>query len=263
MLPLLGDPDPVDQPGDRRRARAGARRRSAGCRRDATDRRVRAAKASSRAGCGRAFFSSASIMAAGTLLVLDASLPGGFIEGSGSMRYAQTMAFTTLMLFQLFNVFNARSDEQSAFTGLLSQPMAVGRHRPVARAAGGRHLRAFSAKGLLDRQPEPRRLAAVHACRQLGTVAARAEQTGKAHSALNRRRHPASPAIDSLLGLRSDVGRQGHAAFLGMQSVHSPLSPHSQHLLGKQVPPAGLPPPPSPPPPPFSGTSSTSMHSRQ
>ena len=45
-------------------------------------------------------------------------LPGGLIEGSGSMRYAQTMAFTTLMLFQLFNVFNARSDERSAFSGL-------------------------------------------------------------------------------------------------------------------------------------------------
>ena len=29
------------------------------------------------------------------------------------------MAFTTLMLFQLFNVFNARSDEDSAFRGLL------------------------------------------------------------------------------------------------------------------------------------------------
>ncbi len=57
------------------------------------------------------------IMAAGTLLILDASLPGGMIAGSGSLRYAQTMAFTTLMLFQLFNVFNARSDEQSAFAG--------------------------------------------------------------------------------------------------------------------------------------------------
>ncbi len=58
------------------------------------------------------------VMAAGTLLVLDASLPGGLIEGSGSMRYAQTMAFTTLILFQLFNVLNARSDERSAFVGL-------------------------------------------------------------------------------------------------------------------------------------------------
>jgi len=62
------------------------------------------------------------IMAAGTLLVLDASMPGGLIEGPGPNRYAQTMAFTTLVLFQLFNVFNARSDEQSAFHGLLRNP---------------------------------------------------------------------------------------------------------------------------------------------
>jgi Ca2+-transporting ATPase len=55
------------------------------------------------------------VMAVGTLLVLDASLPGGLIDGTGSIRYAQTMAFTTLMMFQLFNVFNARSDAASAF----------------------------------------------------------------------------------------------------------------------------------------------------
>ena len=60
------------------------------------------------------------VMAAGTLLVLDAALPDGLIEGSGTLRYAQTMAFTTLVLFQLFNVFNARSDEQSAFNGLFA-----------------------------------------------------------------------------------------------------------------------------------------------
>lgn len=59
-----------------------------------------------------------AIMAAGTLLVLDASLPGGLLEGSGNIRYGQTMAFTTLMLFQIFNVFNARSDERSAFAGI-------------------------------------------------------------------------------------------------------------------------------------------------
>ena len=60
------------------------------------------------------------VMAVGTLFVLDVSLPGGFINGSGNLRYAQTMAFTTLMLFQLFNVFNARSDVTSAFTGLFT-----------------------------------------------------------------------------------------------------------------------------------------------
>jgi P-type Ca2+ transporter type 2C len=58
------------------------------------------------------------VMATGTLLVLDAALPGGLIEGSGSLRHGQTMAFTTLVLFQLFNVFNARSDVRSAFRGL-------------------------------------------------------------------------------------------------------------------------------------------------
>ncbi|AMJ59695.1 cation-translocating P-type ATPase [Bosea sp. PAMC 26642] len=59
------------------------------------------------------------IMAAGTLLVLDAALPGGLIEGAGSLDYGQTMAFTTLTLFQLFNLLNARSDVRSAFSGLL------------------------------------------------------------------------------------------------------------------------------------------------
>jgi Ca2+-transporting ATPase len=58
-----------------------------------------------------------AVMAAGTLIVLDASLPGGLIAGSGNLGYGQTMAFTTLMLFQLFNVLNARSEEQSAFAG--------------------------------------------------------------------------------------------------------------------------------------------------
>ena len=60
------------------------------------------------------------IMALGTLFVLDASLPGGFVSGAGDLRHAQTMAFTTLMLFQIFNVINARSDEHSAFTRLFA-----------------------------------------------------------------------------------------------------------------------------------------------
>jgi Ca2+-transporting ATPase len=63
-----------------------------------------------------------TIMAAGTLLVLDASLPGGWIEGSGDVRYAQTMAFTTMVFFSLFTIFNARSDDRTAFRGLFSNP---------------------------------------------------------------------------------------------------------------------------------------------
>ncbi|MGE5110077.1 MAG: cation-translocating P-type ATPase [Acidobacteriaceae bacterium] len=59
-----------------------------------------------------------AVMAAGTLFILDACLPGGLIDGSGTMNYAQTMAFTTLVMFQMFNVLNARSDEESAFRGV-------------------------------------------------------------------------------------------------------------------------------------------------
>jgi len=68
----------------------------------------------------RGIFLVGAVMAAGTLAVIDASLPGGLVEGSGTVEYAQTMAFTTLTIFQLFNVFNARSDERSAFSGLFA-----------------------------------------------------------------------------------------------------------------------------------------------
>jgi Ca2+-transporting ATPase len=60
------------------------------------------------------------IMAAGTLFALDASMPGGLVEGSGDLRHGQTIAFTTLMLFQMVNIVNARSDERSAFTHLFT-----------------------------------------------------------------------------------------------------------------------------------------------
>ena len=60
------------------------------------------------------------VMALGTLFVLDLSLPGGLVTGTGDLRHAQTMGFTTLTLCQLFNVFNARSDMMSAFTRLFT-----------------------------------------------------------------------------------------------------------------------------------------------
>ena len=61
-----------------------------------------------------------AVSAACSLGVLDASLPGGFIEGSGSMPYAQTMTFTTLVFCSLFSAFGARSDERSAFQGVFT-----------------------------------------------------------------------------------------------------------------------------------------------
>ncbi|RMG64989.1 MAG: cation-translocating P-type ATPase [Chloroflexi bacterium] len=63
-----------------------------------------------------------AIMALGTLFVFDYALVGGLIPGTGDLVYARTMSFTTLVLFQLFNVFNARSDRESAFHGLFRNP---------------------------------------------------------------------------------------------------------------------------------------------
>lgn len=60
------------------------------------------------------------VMCVGTLGVLDAGMPGGLIEGDGDVAYARTLAFHTLVLFQLFDVYCIRSDEASALEGLFS-----------------------------------------------------------------------------------------------------------------------------------------------
>ncbi len=60
------------------------------------------------------------VMCIGTLLVLDAALPGGLIEGDRDVAAARTLAFHTLVLYQLFDVFCIRSDEASAARGLFS-----------------------------------------------------------------------------------------------------------------------------------------------
>jgi len=61
---------------------------------------------------------SGLVMALGTLWVLDASLPGGFVAGTGTIEHARSMAFTTLVLAQLFNAFNTRAVARSAFADL-------------------------------------------------------------------------------------------------------------------------------------------------
>jgi P-type Ca2+ transporter type 2C len=61
-----------------------------------------------------------AVMAIGTLYVLDAAMPGGLVDGTGDLRHAQSMAFTTLVLFQMINTVNARSEEQSAFAHLFT-----------------------------------------------------------------------------------------------------------------------------------------------
>jgi Ca2+-transporting ATPase len=67
-----------------------------------------------------------AVMAVGTLLMVDWALPGGLMQGSGTPARAQTLAFTTLVLFQLWNVFAARSDVRSALLGLGTNLWLIG-----------------------------------------------------------------------------------------------------------------------------------------
>jgi magnesium-transporting ATPase (P-type) len=66
------------------------------------------------------------VMALVTLLAIDLDLPGGLVEGSGTVSEARTLAFTTLVLAQLFNCFNARSDRVSAFHHLFTNGLLWG-----------------------------------------------------------------------------------------------------------------------------------------
>ena len=65
-------------------------------------------------------------MAVVTLPALDLTLAGGVLGGSGDVVEARTVAFTTLVLAQLFNCFNARSDRTSAFHHLFTNRLLWG-----------------------------------------------------------------------------------------------------------------------------------------
>jgi Ca2+-transporting ATPase len=61
-----------------------------------------------------------TVMALAALAAFDLGLEGGLLGGSGDLTEARTMTFTTLVLAQLFNAFNARSDRVSAFHHLFT-----------------------------------------------------------------------------------------------------------------------------------------------
>jgi magnesium-transporting ATPase (P-type) len=66
------------------------------------------------------------VMAVATLLTIDLMLPGGLIEGSSDLDHARTMGFTVLVLAQLFNAFNSRSDHLSAFQATFDNGRLLG-----------------------------------------------------------------------------------------------------------------------------------------
>jgi Ca2+-transporting ATPase len=68
-----------------------------------------------------------TLMMVGTVFVLDAYYPGGLFTlwatgtapNAADEAHSRTIAFTTLMMFQLFDVYNCRSRRRSAFQGFL------------------------------------------------------------------------------------------------------------------------------------------------
>jgi Ca2+-transporting ATPase len=54
------------------------------------------------------------VMRTGMLLLLDAGLPGGPIDGGGDAAYARSLAFNTLVLYQLVAVPGVRSPIRAA-----------------------------------------------------------------------------------------------------------------------------------------------------
>jgi magnesium-transporting ATPase (P-type) len=63
----------------------------------------------------RGVLSIGLVMGVATLLTIDVFLPGGLVEGGDDLTVARTAGFTTLVLAQLFNVLNSRSETTSAF----------------------------------------------------------------------------------------------------------------------------------------------------
>jgi magnesium-transporting ATPase (P-type) len=66
------------------------------------------------------------VMAAVTLFAIDLYTPGGLVEGDQSLDNARTAGFTVLVLAQLFNALNARSETSSAFHRLFVNPWLWG-----------------------------------------------------------------------------------------------------------------------------------------
>jgi P-type Ca2+ transporter type 2C len=68
----------------------------------------------------RDVFEMGLVVALLALLTMDMHLPGGLIDGSGTLNTARTAGFTVLVFASLFNCLSARSDTASAFKQLFA-----------------------------------------------------------------------------------------------------------------------------------------------
>ena len=63
-----------------------------------------------------------AVMAVVTLLTIDLNLPNGLFEGADDLATARTAGFTVLVLAQLINCLNCRSETASAFNHVFVNP---------------------------------------------------------------------------------------------------------------------------------------------
>ena len=116
------------------------------------------------------------IMAVGTLFVLDASLPGGFVEGTGDLRYAPDDGVHDADAVPDVQRGQRAIGRPERVRPPVHQWLAVGRGRRVGRPAGPGGLRAVSPERLRHRGAERPGLAVLCRGRELGVVAAGGEQ---------------------------------------------------------------------------------------
>jgi magnesium-transporting ATPase (P-type) len=66
------------------------------------------------------------VMAVATLFTLDLFLAGGLVPGGSNLDHARTAGFTVLVLAQLFNALNTRSERYSAFSRFFANRQLMG-----------------------------------------------------------------------------------------------------------------------------------------
>jgi hypothetical protein len=107
----------------------------------------------------------------------------GSLKAPEPFDVRQTIAFTTLMLFQIFNVLNALGRPER-IRSLVHERLAVGSHRRFSCFASGGALRPVPATRLRDNGAGRPGLGAVYCRRQLRTVAQRSEQINRSSSSM-------------------------------------------------------------------------------
>ena len=128
LLPMRADPDPLDQPGGRGRAGPAAGLRGQGARTSCSARRATPRRPCCRASCCGAPSLAALLMTAGAVGLFLWEYGRDLRPGAApalALAEAQTMAVTTVIMFQVFYLLESRSFDRSLFASGLRENPAV------------------------------------------------------------------------------------------------------------------------------------------